>query len=374
MECAAWINTILPRCLQPLARAAQKLQKRRRSLKALPKHIWLRRKHGRKPLNFEVNAFIFDEKTVNKFIARRDFNYPAWLKDFCLNNGVTILTPEDDAYPYSLKQIASPPQVLYVKGSLPDLRGSIGIVGSREASGYGLKAADAFAADLAAAGVVIVSGGARGIDTAAHRGALAAGGITVAVLGCGIDIAYPAANKNLFAQICERGALVTEYPPGTPPAAYNFPARNRIINGMTHGILVAEAAKKSGAMITAEYALEEGHEVYCVPGSIFLPTSIGCHSLIKSGAQLVDRPEDILESLKLASFPQQPALFGSGNGEDELDDNAKAVLKILSFEPLSLEEILEKSGLGLAEAGMGLLDLEMRGKVAQTAARSYYLL
>ena len=118
-----------------------------------------------------------DEKTVNKFIARRDFNYPAWLKDFCLNNGVTILTPEDNAYPYSLKQIASPPQVLYVKGSLPDLRGSIGIVGSREASGYGLKAADAFAADLAAAGVVIVSGGAKGIDTAAHRGALAAGGI-----------------------------------------------------------------------------------------------------------------------------------------------------------------------------------------------------
>ena len=313
-----------------------------------------------------------DEKTVNKFIARRDFNYPAWLKDFCLNNGVTILTSEDGAYPYSLKQIASPPQVLYVKGSLPDLRGSIGIVGSREASGYGLKAADAFAADLAAAGVVIVSGGARGIDTAAHRGALAAGGITVAVLGCGIDIAYPAANKNLFAQICERGALVTEYHPGTPPAAYNFPARNRIINGMTHGILVAEAAKKSGAMITAEYALEEGHEVYCVPGSIFLPTSIGCHSLIKSGAQLVDRPEDILESLKLASFPQQPALFASGNGEDELDDNAKAVLKILSFEPLSLEEILEKSGLGLAEAGMGLLDLEMRGKVAQTAARSCF--
>ena len=307
-----------------------------------------------------------DEKTVNKFIARRDFNYPAWLKEFCLNNGVTILAPEDDAYPYSLKQIASPPQVLYVKGSLPDLRGSIGIVQQ-----------DVFlfaGTILDNIRYVIVSGGARGIDTAAHRGALAAGGITVAVLGCGIDIAYPAANKNLFAQICERGALVTEYPPGTPPAAYNFPARNRIINGMTHGILVAEAAKKSGAMITAEYALEEGHEVYCVPGSIFLPTSIGCHSLIKSGAQLVDRPEDILESLKLASFPQQPALFASDNGEDELDDNAKAVLKILSFEPLSLEEILEKSGLGLAEAGMGLLDLEMRGKVAQTAARSYYLL
>ena len=312
-----------------------------------------------------------DEKTVNKFIARRDFNYPAWLKDFCLNNGVTILTPEDDAYPYSLKQIASPPQVLYVKGSLPDLRGSIGIVGSREASGYGLKAADAFAADLAAAGVVIVSGGAKGIDTAAHRGALEAGGTTVAVFGCGIDVCYPANNKELFKEIAQKGALVTEFPPGTPPMGHNFPSRNRIINGMTHGILVVEAAKKSGAMITAEYAMDEGHEVYCVPGSIFLSTSIGCHSLIKSGAQLVDCPEDILESLKLARLPRQPQLFNDDSG---LDDNAKALLKVLSFEPLSLEEILEKSGLDLASAGMGLLDLEMSGRVAQTAARSYYLL
>lgn len=314
-----------------------------------------------------------DEKEVNKFIDRRDFAYPDRLKNFCEANGVSILTPEDEAYPYSLKQIAAPPQVLYVKGSLPDLRGSIGIVGSREATAYGLKAADAFAADLAAMGVVIVSGGAKGIDTAAHRGALAAGGTTVAVLGCGIDIAYPAANKTLFKQICASGALVTEYPPGTPPMAQNFPARNRIINGLTHGILVVEAAKKSGAMITAEYAMEEGHEVYCVPGSIFGGSSIGCHSLIKSGAQLVDCPEDILQSLKMARTPQQPVLFKSGE-EEETDDNAKALLKVLSFEPLSLEEILEKTGLGLAEAGMGLLDLELRGKIAQTAARSYYLL
>ena len=132
------------------------------------------------------------------------------------------------------------------------------------------------------------------------------------------------------------------------------------------------SAESAGKRVRQALAMQP--DQYKRPGSIFLPTSIGCHSLIKSGAQLVDRPEDILESLKLASFPQQPVLFGSDNGEDELDDNAKAVLKILSFEPLSLEEILEKSGLGLAEAGMGLLDLEMRGKVAQTAARSYYLL
>lgn len=315
-----------------------------------------------------------DEKTVKKFIAKRDLGYPDWLKGFCENNGVKIITPEDEAYPYSLRQITGAPQVLYVKGSLPDLRGSIGIVGSREASVYGLKAADAFAGDLAAAGVVIVSGGARGIDAAAHKGALAAGGTTVAVLGCGIDIVYPAVNKSLFKQICAQGALVTEYPPGTPPIAHNFPARNRIINGMTHGILVVEAAKKSGAMITAEYAMDEGHEVYCVPGSIFLPTSIGCHSLIKSGAQLVDCPEDILESLKMARLPRQASLFNDKNNDDELDGNAKALLKILSFEPLSLEEILERSGLGLAEAGMGLLDLEMRGRAAQTAGRSYYLL
>ena len=142
---------------------------------------------------------------------------------------------------------------------------------------------------------------------------------------------------------------------------------------MTHGILVVEAAKKSGAMITAEYAMDEGHEVYCVPGSIFLSTSIGCHSLIKSGAQLVDCPEDILESLKLARLPRQPQLFND-DSRLGLDANAKALLKVLSFEPLSLEEILEKSGLDLASAGMGLLDLEMSGRVAQTAARSYYLL
>lgn len=311
------------------------------------------------------------EKEIKKFIARRDFNYPNRLKNFCEANGVKILTPQDEAYPHSLRLISEPPQVLYVKGCLPDLRGSIGIVGSRAASGYGLKAAETFATDLAAAGVVIVSGGAKGIDTAAHRGALDAGGTTVAVLGCGIDIAYPAANKALFEEISTRGALVTEFAPGTPPLAYNFPSRNRIINGMTYGILVAEAAKKSGAMITAEYAMEEGHEVYCVPGSIFLPTSIGCHSLIKSGAQLVDSPEDILAALKLARRPRQTALFA---GEDDLNPSARALLKVLSFEPLSLEEILERSGLALAEAGMGLLDLEMRGKVAQTAARSYYLL
>lgn len=312
-----------------------------------------------------------DEKEIKKFIAKRDFDYPNWLKNFCETNGVQILTPKDEAYPHSLRQINDPPQVLYVKGCLPDLCGSIGIVGSREASGYGLKAADAFAADLAAAGVVIVSGGAKGIDTAAHCGALEAGGTTVAVFGCGIDVCYPANNKELFKEIAQKGALVTEFPPGTPPMGHNFPSRNRIINGMTHGILVVEAAKKSGAMITAEYAMDEGHEVYCVPGSIFLSTSIGCHSLIKSGAQLVDCPEDILESLKLARMPRQPQLFNDDSG---LGDNAKALLKVLSFEPLSLEEILEKSGLDLASAGMGLLDLEMSGRVAQTAARSYYLL
>lgn len=308
---------------------------------------------------------------AQKFIARRDFNYPQQLKDFCETNGVSILTQEDDEYPYNLRQISSPPQVLYVKGCLPDLRGSIGVVGSRMASTYGLKAAETFAGDLAAAGVTVVSGGAKGIDAAAHKGALAAGGATVAVLGCGIDIVYPAENKELFKEIAEHGALVTEYPPGTPPLAANFPARNRIINGLTHGILVVEAAKKSGAMITAEYAMDEGHDVYCVPGSIFLPTSIGCHSLIKSGAQLVDRPEDILDNIKINGKARQGTLFEDNGG---LDANAKALLKVLSFEPLSLEEIVERSGLALADASMGLLDLEMRGRLAQTGSRSYYLL
>lgn len=229
-------------------------------------------------------------------LARRP-EYPEQLAEFCYRRQVQLLTLRDPLYPEYLRHIYAPPAVLYVKGRVPNLTQSLGIVGSRRASAYGIKVAQSFAADLSAAGLVIVSGGAKGIDTAAHQGALSEACPTIAVLGCGIDISYPACNTELFEKIALTGAVLTEYPPGTKPYAYNFPQRNRIIAGLSRGILVVEAAKKSGAMITVELALEFGREVYCIPGSIFLPNSAGCHSLIKSGACLVDRPEDIVQDL-----------------------------------------------------------------------------
>ena len=313
-------------------------------------------------------------KTVLRFLAKRDYDYPQKLADFCYRNAINLVCINDDVYPYRLRYIAAPPAVLYVKGALPSCERSIGIVGSRNASAYGLKAAETFAHDLSAAGIVVVSGGAKGVDAAAHKGALDAGGYTVAVLGCGVDIAYPYENRALFRSIAAQGAIISELAPGTPPLAYNFPARNRIINGITHGILVAEAAKKSGAMITAEFALDEGHEVYCVPGSIFQTGSIGCHSLIKAGARLVDRPEDILDDMQLSKsnikVDTQMSLFSF----EEYSDIKKQLLAIIGVGPVKLEELLEKTGITLAQASTELLELEMDGIIAQSREQGYYLL
>ena len=331
-------------------------------------------------------ARVYKEAAIDKFLKFRNLALPEQLQNFCERQQVRLMISSDADYPVSLRHIALPPKVLYIKGNLPRLDCSIGIVGSRRASTYGLKAAGdfaadlasaglVFAADLASAGLVIVSGGAKGIDSAAHKGALQAGGSTIAVLGCGIDVVYPRENTALFEQICSNGALVTEFAPGTEPLAANFPSRNRIINGMTKGILVVEAAKKSGAMITAEFAADEGHEVYCIPGSIYLPNSIGCHSLIKSGAQLVDRPEDILNDLELNFGSKQKienlSLFAS-EGAEAVSELAKQLMDIMTQEPVTLEELVELSGRSLAEISGELLDLQMQGKLGLADGRRYY--
>ena len=331
-------------------------------------------------------ARVYKEAAIDKFLKFRNLALPEQLQNFCERQQVRLMISGDADYPVSLRHIALPPKVLYIKGNLPRLDCSIGIVGSRRASTYGLKAAGdfaadlasaglVFAADLASAGLVIVSGGAKGIDSAAHKGALQAGGSTIAVLGCGIDVVYPRENTALFEQICSNGALVTEFAPGTEPLAANFPSRNRIINGMTKGILVVEAAKKSGAMITAEFAADEGHEVYCIPGSIYLPNSIGCHSLIKSGAQLVDRPEDILNDLELNFGSKQKienlSLFAS-EGAEAVSELAKQLMDIMTQEPVTLEELVELSGRSLAEISGELLDLQMQGKLGLADGRRYY--
>lgn len=322
-------------------------------------------------------------RAVQNFISNRDARLPQRLDCFCRHNGVQILAYTDAAYPQSLQNLSDKPLVLYVKGELPQANYALAIVGSRRCTEYGVRAAACFAQAMTREGIPIISGGAKGIDTAAHEACLQAGGVTVAVLGCGLDIVYPSENAKLFARIAERGALVTEYPPGVPPAAANFPARNRIIVGLSQAVLVAEAGKRSGAVITANIAADEGREVYCVPGNIFDGSSIGCHDLIRTGAKLVDMPQDILDDKR--SWQQamnrritQPSIFDCAPQEPNpapapvTTELGAKLLALLQAGALSLEKLTEQSGVAFAAVSMELLDLQAAGLVATDQAQRYY--
>lgn len=322
-------------------------------------------------------------RAVQNFISNRDARLPQRLDYFCHHNGVQILAYTDTAYPQSLQNLSDKPLVLYVKGELPQANYALSIVGSRRCTEYGVRAAACFAQAMTREGIPIISGGAKGIDTAAHEACLQAGGVTVAVLGCGLDIAYPSENAKLFARIAEHGALVTEYPPGVPPAAANFPARNRIIVGLSQAVLVAEAGKRSGAVITANIAADEGREVYCVPGNIFDGSSIGCHELIRTGAKLVDMPQDILDDKR--SWQQamnrritQPSIFDCAPQESKpapapvTTELGAKLLALLQAGALSLEKLTEQSGAAFATVSMELLDLQAAGLVATDQAQRYY--
>lgn len=322
-------------------------------------------------------------RAVQNFISNRDARLPQRLDYFCRHNGVRILAYTDADYPQSLQNLSDKPLVLYVKGELPQANYALAIVGSRRCTEYGVRAAGYFAKAMTREGIPIISGGAKGIDTAAHEACLQAGGVTVAVLGCGLDIVYPSENAKLFARIAEQGALVTEYPPGVPPAAANFPARNRIIVGLSQAVLVAEAGKRSGAVITANIAADEGREVYCVPGNIFDGSSIGCHELIRTGAKLVDMPQDILDDKR--SWQQamnrritQPSIFDCAPQEQKpapapvTTELGAKLLALLQAGALSLEKLTEQSGAAFAAVSMELLDLQAAGLVATDQAQRYY--
>lgn len=322
-------------------------------------------------------------RAVQNFISNRDARLPQRLDYFCRHNGVRILAYTDADYPQSLQNLSDKPLVLYVNGELPQANYALAIVGSRRCTEYGVRAAACFAQAMTREGIPIISGGAKGIDTAAHEACLQAGGVTVAVLGCGLDIVYPSENAKLFARIAEHGALVTEYPPGVPPAATNFPARNRIIVGLSQAVLVAEAGKRSGAVITANIAADEGREVYCVPGNIFDCSSIGCHELIRTGAKLVDMPQDILDDKR--SWQQamnrritQPSIFDCAPQEPKpapapvTTELGAKLLALLQAGALSLEKLTEQSGAAFAAVSMELLDLQAAGLVATDQAQRYY--
>jgi DNA processing protein len=272
--------------------------------------------------------------------------------------GHTIITLDDATYPQSLLEIADPPNVLYVRGNpaLLQKRG-LAMVGSRNATPQGLQTAESFARAFAAEGLCIISGLALGIDAAAHRGALAAGGETIAVIGTGVDRMYPARNKDLALAIADRGAIVSEFPLGTPVMAANFPRRNRIISGLSRGVLVVEAAPESGSLITARLAGEQGREVFAIPGSIHSPVARGCHKLIKQGAKLVETARDVLEELGTFDLPDTPP-------ESPCQSSASPVLSALGHDPCSLDELLQRTGLGTDHLLGELLTLELSGEVA----------
>lgn len=291
---------------------------------------------------------------------------PQRLQEQCAKLDIMLTTIDDALYPIVLKEIFDPPQVLYYRGTLvPDAR-RIGIVGARKFTPYGEAAAVEFGDKLAGAGVTVVSGAARGIDTRAHRGALRTGR-TVAVLGCGADVVYPPENRRLLAQIIESGgAVISEYGPSTQPLPAFFPARNRIISGLSEGVLVVEAARRSGSLITAEMALSEGREVYAVPGSIYSPQSGGCHNLIRAGARLVESPQEILEEMQIVPPPQPPA-------RQRLTPEEARIYQVLSPDhPLTMDEIMDSLPDTLtANIPLLLLQMQLKGIITENEMHAY---
>ena len=284
--------------------------------------------------------------------------------------GVRIISRDDPAYPALLRGIPASPPLLYVRGTLTENdRWALAVVGTRNCSNYGRDAARKLVSDLAAAGVTIVSGLALGIDAVAHEAALAAGGRTLAVLGSGVDQIYPATNRRLGEALLHQGAIISEYPLGTIPVAANFPARNRIISGLALGVLVVEAGVRSGALITVEFALEQGRDVFAVPGSIFSPRSEGTHRLIRDGATIVTRAEDVLDALNLQNAVEQQAVAAA---VPETPEEA-ALLRLIEAEPRHIDAITRDSALSLPEVSATLAMLELKGLVKQVGGMQYVL-
>jgi len=290
-------------------------------------------------------------------------------------NRVAVLALYDDAYPENLKNIYDPPIVLYIKGDVSrEDKIAVSVVGSRRASLYGVDICYEISRKLAALGVTVVSGLARGIDSAAHRGALKSGGRTLAVLGNGLSLVYPRENIKLAEEIASLGALISEFPMEMPPMRQNFPIRNRIISGLSLGVVVVEAAQTSGALITANCALEQGREVFAVPGKAGTMTARGTHALIKEGARLAESADDIIEELNLS-----PLGLDSKNKTDVkegvkaavLSDPQRRVYKILSDEPLHIDEVVDRSTFSAAEVTKLLLELEIRRLVKELPGKNY---
>ena len=307
-------------------------------------------------------------RNLAEAISRHDYREAADRESACVAAcGCKIIDCTSAGYPPLLREIADRPPYLYVQGNLIDADPAIAVVGSRRASSYGLLNTGRLAAELAAQGVAIVSGMARGVDAAAHRGALQQGGRTIGVLGCGVDVVYPQENRRLFAEMKEKAVLISEFPLGTLPLPENFPRRNRIISGLSRGVLVVEAAEGSGSLFTAQYALEQGRDVFAIPGNINCHGSRGTNRLIKQGAKLVESVADILEELPQA-VPNNLAAAPAPAG---LAPEEAAILSLLAREPLHIDDVIASSALTVGEVSAILLRLELKGVISQLPGKLF---
>ena len=300
----------------------------------------------------------------------------------CATLNIDVITIFDEKYPEQLKNISDPPILLYVKGSLPKYEKApfIGVVGSRRPSIYGDKMAEKISGDLANKGFVIVSGMARGIDTSAHKGAIKAGALTVAVLGCGVDVLYPPENKTIKLLIEQNGAVVSEFSPGTPPLPSHFPVRNRIVSGLSHAVLVVEGKPSSGSTITANLAKDQGREVFCLPGNVDNPLSCASHALIREGARLVTCATDIIIDMGCMLVEEFADNYEENDQErmkkfmENLTVDQRRVVAAMDISgPTHIDEICFKSGVEIAVANQCLFMLELSGKVKHLPGKYYIL-
>ncbi len=286
---------------------------------------------------------------------------------------ISLLSCTSPQYPPALLSIADPPVLLYCRGSLSCLEHTaLAIIGSRSATEYGKRVSAKLATQLAALGITVVSGAAYGIDASAHRGALDAGGATVAVLGCGIDVVYPRPHSGLYQEIVDSGLLLSEYPLGTPPEGFRFPARNRIISGLVRGVIVVEATRKSGSLITAALAVEQGRDVFAVPGRIDSPKSAGTHCLIQQGACLVQSVDDILAEIAWHSTGSRDTAGTEPlNAASAPSSEEKVLLDTLEPYPMDIDSLIRKTGLAAVEIHALLLQLELKGLIRHLPGQQY---
>lgn len=312
---------------------------------------------------------ITDRETAAIITSRKPDNLKKNLS-FLKERRIGYITVFDEAYPDKLRHIYDPPVILYFKGNhLPFGKKSLAVVGARNCSSYGKEIARYLAGSIAKEGIVIISGLARGIDSYAHAGAVSAGGSTYAVLGCGIDICYPAENINLYMDIQKQGGIISEYGPGIKPLPYHFPMRNRIISALSDGILVIEAGEKSGSLITVDMGLDQGKNIYAVPGRITDKLSLGCNNLIKMGAKVVTSPSDVLEDL-IACYSADES--GQLNIKEALVKEERIIYQLLSLTPRHIEEISQMSQMPIDKLMEIMLSMELKDMVAQPL-KNYYV-